>query len=280
MMFEQLLSDFRHRFRSGPILVIVPVTSSAQVIADMTSQLIQFTHLLGENRIFISFGVGESEDGHLFSQVTATATALRESHISHRIQHIDNPEIWTQRTLLGHMGDFEVAVILRGVICATDLVRLIIHSIENGADMTCALDVSFSPRHLVTSNPKNLDFVSGAVLPAENLLRSRQFVQVGCCDGPVKVMSLKTFQRGGLLYSLCQRAKMCPEETSSTGVCNHLHEECGSSAKIMISPSVKSSSDPDDFRSAIQLGFMDLQGYDYESLAWKKNEKWSSETCY
>jgi hypothetical protein len=280
MMFESLLLDFKHRYRTVPIIVIVPVSDSAQVIADMTSQLIQFSHFLGETKIFISFGVSESEDTDIYSQVSAAAKALHNSHISHRIQHVDDPEIWTQRTILGYVADFEVAVVLRGVICATDLVRLVIHSIENGADMTCALDLSFSPRQFITSNPKNLDYASGASLPAEELLRSKQFVQVGCCDGAVKIFSFKTFRRGGLLHSLCQRAKICPEEDLSTAVCNHLHEACGSSPKIMISPSVKASSDPDDFRSAIQLGFMDLQGYDYQSLVWKENGKWSSKTCY
>jgi hypothetical protein len=279
-MFEQHLLDFKHHYQSVPIIVIVPVSSSAQVIADMTSQLIQFSHLLGEGEVFISFGVSESEDDDLYAQVTATGKALRDSHISHRIQHVNNPEIWTQQTVLGFISDFEVAVVLRGVICATDLVRLVIHSIENGADMTCALDLSFSTHHFIASNPNNLDYVSGAALAAENLLSSRQFMQVGCCDGAVKVLSFKSFRRDGLLHSLHQRAKIYPEESLSTGICNLLHEECGSSARIMISPSVKSSSDPDDFRSAIQLGFMDLQGYDYESLAWKENGKWPSKTCY
>jgi hypothetical protein len=234
--------------------------------------------MFGHGKVLVSIGVGEDED--LYSQVTATSKALHDSRIMHRVQHIDDPDIWMQRTLLGYMADFEAAVILRGVICSTDLVRLIIHSVENGADMTCALDLSFSSSHLVISNPSILDYTSGSPVPSEDLLRSRQFIQVGCCDGAVKVVSFRSFHRCGLLHSLCQRAKICPEENSSAGVCNHLHEECGSSAKIMISPSVKSSSDPDDFRSAIQLGFTDLQGYDYRSLAWKENKKWSSKAFY
>jgi hypothetical protein len=38
----------------------------------------------------------------------------------------------------------------------------------------------------------------------------------------------------------------------------------------MILPSVKSSPDPDDFRSAVQLGFMDLQGFDYRPVVWEE----------
>jgi hypothetical protein len=280
MVFEQTLIDFKRRYPSVPILIIIPISSSAQVIADMTSQLIQFSNMFGHGKVLIFIGVGESEDEDLYSQVTATSKALHDSRVMHRVQHIDDPDIWTQRTLLGYMTNFEAAVILRGVICATDLVRLVIHSIENGADMTCALDLSFSSNHLIISNPSNLNYTSGAPVPSEDLLRSRQFVQVGCCDGAVKVLSFRAFRRGGLFHSLCQRAKICPDENSLAGVCNHLHEECGSSAKIMISPSIKSSSDPDDFRSAIQLGFTDLQGYDYRSLAWKRNKKWSSKACY
>ena len=281
MIFEQTLIDFKRRHRSVPILIIIPVSSSAQVIADMTGQLIEFSNLFGHGKVLISIGVGVGEDEDLYSQVTATSKALHDSSVMHRVQHMDDdPDIWTQRTLLGYMTDFEAAVVLRGVTCATDLVRLVIHSIENDADLTCALDLSFSSNHLIISNPNNLDYTSRTPVPSEDLLHSRQFVQVGCCDGAVKVVSFKSFRRGGLLHSLCQRTKVCPEEKSSVGVCNHLHEECGSSAKIMISPSVKSSWDPDDFRSAIQLGFTDLQGYDYRSLAWKENEKWSSKACY
>jgi hypothetical protein len=280
LMFEQALIDFKRRHRSVPILIIIPVSGSVQVIADMTGQLIQFSNIFGHGKVLISIGVGVGEDEDLYSQLRATSKAFHDSSVMHRVQRMDNPDIWTQRTLLGYMTDFEAAVVLRGVTCAIDLVRLVIHSIENGADMTCALDLSFSSRHLIISNPNNLDYISRTPVPSEDLLRSRQFVQVACCDGAVKFLSFKSFRRGGLLHSLCRCAKVRPEEKSSAGVCDHLHEECRSSAKVMISPSVKSSSDPDDFRSAIQLGFTDLQGYDYRSLVWKVNKEWSPKVCY
>jgi hypothetical protein len=259
--------DFKERYPDIPILVIIPVSNSAKIIADMTNQLLQFSEILGRDRVLLSFGIGESDEDDTYYQISKTSEALYSSNIEHRVQFIKDREDWTQRMLQAYMNDFEIAVILRGVICSTDLVSLVIHATENDADMACAVDISFSSSNLVTTASGILDRTTGSPIPIETLLRSTKFVQTGCCDGSVKVLSTKAVRAVGTIEGMCHRQNVCPEENTRGAQFNR---GCEYSPKIMISPSVKASPDPDDFRSAIQLGFMDLQGFDYNPLIWTR----------
>jgi hypothetical protein len=280
ILFEQIVSDFKRSHPGTSILVIFPVANSEHVITDMTDQLIQLAKIFGNRGLFVSFGIGASHKDDTYFRFSELSEALDAAHISHRVQFTTDLETWTHRTLLGHMVDFEVAIVLQGVICAADLARLVIHSLDNNADMACGVGIRFSPHHLVASSRGNLAYDLGSPIPIESLLYSRRFIQTRCCDGPVKVYRLAAFGRGGLLHFLSERNELCPNEDASAAMCSYLNRNPEIAAKIMISPSVKSSSDPEDFRSALQLGYMGLQSYDYRPLEWEHNPQWSSDTCY
>jgi hypothetical protein len=280
LLFQQMIADFKESHPSLSILLIFPVANSRNVITDMTDQLIQLSEIFDHRRLFVSFGIGESKNDESYHWFTEASKALEAGHVYHRVQSTPDISAWTQRTLLGHMVDFEVAVVLDGIVCAIDLARLIIHTIDNGADMACAVDVRFSPQHIITSNSGNLDRTTGALIPVDTLLYSRHFIQSSCCDGPVKVFPLKAFARAGLLHFLSERKTICPNENPFASICACLHKSSKTPPKVMISPSVKSSFDREDFRSALQLGFMGLQGYDYRSIAWKETRLPTSDVCY
>jgi hypothetical protein len=126
LLFEQQLLDFKKHHPGGiPIIVIVPVSDSAKIQADMTSQFLYFTEKFCHSRVVFSFGVGESQDDTYY-QIYQTIDALRSAKIINRVQFPHDLDDWTRRVLVGYMRDFKVAVILRGVICAVDLVRLVI----------------------------------------------------------------------------------------------------------------------------------------------------------
>ena len=268
ILFEQQLSDFKVRHPHLPVVVIFAPTNPTKVIADMARQLVLLSELFGRQMVFVAIGINDKEADEDASQMLETTAALHEAHVMHRVQHTSNLEGWTRQALLGYMNDFEAAIVLRGVICATDLARLFMHSIDNRADVTCSVDVSFSPHHLIASNPFNLDGSSGKNIPTETLLRSRSFIQARCCDSSAKVVSFRALRPG--LFPRCSEEGACSEDISGNVDCDPRYGECNSPARIMISPSVKSSRDPDDFRSAIQLGFTDLQGFDYKEIEWKE----------
>jgi len=280
LLFEQMISDFKSSHPGATILVVFPAANSEHVIADMTDQLIQLSQIFGHRGLFVTFGMDEIQKDDTYFRVAEVSKALDAAHVFHRVQFTTDLETWTHRTLLGHMVDFEIAVVLRGVICASDLARLIVQTVENSADMACAVDLQFSPHHLVTSSSANRDYVSGAPIHVNALLYSRRFMQVRCCDGPVKVYRMSAFGRARLLHFLSQRQELCPNEEPSAAMCSYLNEESRHAGRIMISPSVKASYDPEDFRSALQLGFMGLQGYDYRSLEWGVTRQWTPDTCY
>jgi hypothetical protein len=280
LLFEQMISDFKSSHPGATILVVFPAANSEHGIADMTDQLIELSQIFSHRGLFVSFGIGKSQKDDTYSRFAEVSEALDAARVFHRVQFTTDLETWTHRTLLGHMVDFEIAVVLRGVICASDLARLIVHTVENDADMACAVDLQFSPHHLVTSGSGNLDYVSGSPMSINTLLYSRRFIQARCCDGPVKVYPMSAFGRARLLHFLAQRGELCPNEDPSAAMCSYLHEKSQHPGRIMISPSVKASYDPEDFRSAIQLGFMGLQGYDYRSLEWGVKRQWSPDTCY
>ena len=272
MMFEQQLNNFKNSHPRLPILIIFAASNkSRKVIADMTNEIVQFAKLFGNQMVFVAFGTDESEESSIADQLLQTSAVLREANVLHRVQHTKNLERWTRIALRGYLNDFEAAVILRGVICATDLTRLVMQTIENGAGIACAVDVTFTGHHLIASNSFNLDRITGNVIPTERLLRSRSLLQTGCCDGSVKVVTYRALRPS--LSQRCRNARWCSEGGTSDSDCG----DCLSSAKVMISPSVKSSSDPDDFRSAMQLGFTNLQGFDYSTVNWEDSEEW--ETC-
>ena len=259
VLFEQQFLDFKKHYLGGiPILVIIPVSNSAKVLADMTSQLLHFTEMFGRSRVVISFGIGESQDD-TYSQVYETTDALRSAKIINRLQFPDDLDEWTRRALVGYMYDFKIAVILRGVICATDLVRLVIQTLENNADLACSLEVKFDSEHRIRTTSGTLNLANGAPISTEDLLYASTFIQSRSCESSVQVLSFKALQSG----NTCIFESILSNYTLSD-------KACRSSPKIMISPSTKSSLDPEDFRSAIRLGFMDLQGYDYSRLEWQE----------
>jgi hypothetical protein len=268
MLFEQTLLDFkRQRPGSTPILIVIPVSGPAAILADMTSQVIQFTKLFGHGRVLVSLGLAEDHEGDLKSQIKRTSEALFTAKILHNLRFTNDLDSWTHHTLEGYMSDFEVAVILRGVVCAADLVRLVIHTIENKADMTCSVDITFSPGHRVTTSSGNLGFTSGGPIPTQDLIRAQRFVQARCCDGSVKAIQFRGVYSHGFPAEPCRSRSIQSEELASS---ENATENQQSQPRIMISPSVKSSPDPDDFRSAMQLGFMDLQGFDYRPMVWEQ----------
>lgn len=254
-----------------PILILIPIADSAKLVADMTSQLIQTVNYFGESRILVSFAVGGSKDD-TYSQVVETCQALHLSKILHRMQYTDDLESWTERALFGYMADFELAVVVRGVICANDLVRLIIQAVDNDADMACAVDVSFDKNHRILSNNANLDTSSETRISAQTLLHSTRPIQAGCCDGSVKVIRLRSIRPTRILPYECEEFIKVTSQSSIVRP-KRLRPGNDRPLKIMISPSVKSSPDPDDFRTAMQLGFMDLQGYDHRPLVWEDNRR-------
>jgi hypothetical protein len=259
ILFEQQLLDFKKHYPGGiPILVIIPVSNSAKILADMTSQLLYFTEIFGRSRIVLSFGIGESQDD-TYSQISQTTEALRSAKILNRVQFPDDLDDWTRRTLVGYMHDFTIAVILRGVICAIDLARLVIQTVENNADLACSLEVKFDSEHRLRTTSGTLNLANGAPLSTEDLLHASTFIQSKSCESSVQVLSLKALQSG----NACIFQSILSNYTRSD-------KACRSSPKVMISPSTKSSLDPEDFRSAIQLGFMDMQGYDYRRLEWEE----------
>ena len=268
MLFEQTLLDFKRLHPGGiPILILVPVSGTATVLADMTSQLIQFTKMFGHGRVLVSFGITEEHDDNINSQIGRTSEALFNSKVLHNLRFTKDLDDWTARSLEGYLADFEVAVVLRGAICAADLVRLVIHTIENNADMACSVDITFSPRHRVTTSPGNINFATCRPIPTEDLIRAQRFVQAQCCDGSVKVIRLRSAYSEGFSGEPCRQRSIRSEEFASLA---ETTEKQQSQARIIISPSVKSSPDPHDFRSAVQLGFMDLQGFDYRPVVWEE----------
>lgn len=273
-MFEQQISDFKLRRPNLPLIIIFSAPNSSKVISDMTDQLVLFSELFENKIVFVAFGIDDREEDAIASQMLEASAALHEAKVFHRVQYTSDVQAWTRQALLSYMNDFEAAIVLRGVICATDLARLLMHSIDNGADIACSVDVTFSPHHLIASNPFNLARASGKLISTETILRSRRFIQTGCCDGSAKVVSFRAIRPG--FFGPCTKELISPDGSTSDGEHGSGSGERSSLAKIMISPSVKSSADPDDFRSAIQLGFTDLRGFDYKAIDWEENKVWES----
>ena len=266
MLFEQALIDFKQLHPSNlPILIVVPVTGSSAVLADITTQLIHFSRIFGKSRVLISFGVDQRRSDDIYSQIHQTSEALLNSKILHNLRITKDLDEWTYSTLQGYIHDFEVAVVLRGIICANDLALLVINAFENDADLACSVDITFTPEHRATTSTGNIDIASGEPIPTEDLVRAKRFIQTQCCDGSVKVISFRRAVAPRLFGESCRSIrsdKFVPSEQTI--------EIQRSEARVMISPSVKSSPHPDDFRSAMQLGFMDTQGYDYRPLLWEE----------
>lgn len=225
----------------------------------MTSQLIQFTEMFGRGRILLRFGIDDSWKDDTYSEISQTIEVLRSSKIITRLQFPKDLDDWTQRMLLASMDDFRVAVVLRGIVCAIDLARLIIHTIENDADLACGVDLQFDRNYRIPRHSASLDLRDNTPIPTEDILRASTYIQVRNCDASVKVLSFKAMRSTYPCY--LQHL-----------VSGHIipPKSCQSSAKVMISPSVKTSPNPEDFRTAIQLGFMDMQGFDYHPLDWDK----------
>lgn len=242
-----------------PILVVIPVQNSAKVLADMTNQLIQFTEMFGRARVVLTFGIGDSKDDDTYFQISQTVEALQSSNILNRVQFPKDLDEWTQRTLFEYMNDFPIAVILRGVVCAIDLVRLVIHAVENDADLACAVDIQFDRNHRIITTSLSRDLIDNKPISTDDLLLASTFVQARSCDASVKVLSFK-----GIRSSYPCHLRDIISDHRPSG------QNCQSSVKIMISTSVKASPDPEDFRSAIQLGFMDMHGFDYRPLEWEE----------
>ena len=218
--------------------------------------------------MLLTFGIGQSDEDDTYLQISRTSEALHSAKILNRVRFTDDLEEWTHRTLMAYSADGGVAVILRGVICAMDLARLVIHAVENDADLTCAVDIAFSPKHLMITNLANIDRVIGEPIAIEDILRSPKFIPIGCCDASVKVYTFGPSRWGEISDVLCSLPETCSKEEQSTVTWDRLRQACPR-ARIMISPSVKSSPDPINFRSAIQLGFMDIQGFDYQPIEWE-----------
>ena len=272
-MFEQSLTDFKRQHPSLPILILLPVADSSGAIFDMTSQLIQAARLLGESRVLLAYAMEDAtknnRDG-VHKQSMETSRTLHSAKVLHRMQYTNGLDTWIDRALFGYMIDFDVAVIVRGVICASDLIRLIMQTINNSADLTCAVDISFDSDRRPVMNEGNIDISYNRPISSKTLLRtSRKFIQARCCDSSVKVIRLRSLRPAGPLpYDCPQILASQPQSTLARPV--HPHPGEVYTPKIMISPSVKASLNPDDFRSAMQLGYMDLQGYDYRAIEWKE----------
>jgi len=253
--------DFRKHYPGGiSILVVIPVSNSAKFLADMINQLLHFTEMIGHVRILFSFGIRQSLDDTYY-EIYQITDALHLVKIVNRVQFPDDLDDWTRRTLVEYMNDFKIAVILRGVICATDLVHLVIQAVENNADLTCSLDIKFDSGHRISTTSSALDFASRTPLSTEDLLHASTLIQSRSCESSVQVLSFSSLLSG----NACILQNILSNYTSSD-------KACRMSSKIMISPSTKSSPDLEDFRSAIELGFMDLQEYNYHKLKWKEDD--------
>lgn len=271
--FEQALANFKGR-HSIPILIVIPVSDSVKIITDMTRELVQFTELFGPGMVQLAFGVGPSDDDDTYLQISQTSEALHSAKVSNRVRFTENLAQWTHDTLMSYSADFRVAIVLGGVICAIDLARLLMHAVENDADLTCAVDITFSPQHLMLTNTGNIDWNTGKPIAVEDLVRSPKFIQAGCCDGSVKVLAFKSIE-AAILDDPCSLHEQCSQADPSAATWDHLGRRCPP-ARIMISPSVKSAPDTDDFHTVVQLGFLDLQGFDYEPIEWQDGAHYGS----
>ena len=257
MAFEQALNDFNYRHLGGiPVLILIPVTTCPRIITDMTAQLIQFAELVGRSRVVLSFGIDGGQTD-VEREISKATEALSDSKIIHRIQRPENLDGWTKRTLMGYRQDFKLAVVLRGVVCAIDLIRLVIEAIENDADVACGVDINFGFRGDIMTSSHNINLTSGRPVSTGDLLSASSLIQTRDCDSSVMALSF------GVGHNLRQFGRNGGFDDGT---------------RIMISPSVKSSSDPEDFRMAMELGLMDLDGYDDSRIEWQKNsnteERW------
>ena len=257
MAFEQALNDFNYRHLGGiPVLILIPVTTCPRIITDMTAQLIQFAELVGRSRVVLSFGIDGGQTD-VEREISKATEALYDANIIHRVQRPENLDSWTKRTLMGYRQDFKLAVVLRGVVCAIDLVRLVIETIENDADVACGVDINFGFRGDIMTSSHNINLTSGRPVSTGDLLSASSLIQTRDCDSSVMALSF------GVGHNLRQ-----------FGTNGGFH----GGSRIMISPSVKSSADPEDFRMAMELGLMDLHGYDDNPIQWQKNngaeERW------
>jgi hypothetical protein len=257
MAFEQALADFNIRHPGGiPVLILMPLTASPRIITDMISELIRFAEMVGRARVVMSFAVDRGQKD-LDSEMAKATEALYDAKILHRVQHPPNLDLWTKQTLLGHRQDFKLAIVLRGVVCSIDLARLVMQTLENDADVACGVDINFGLRRDILTPPNNINLTSGKPVPATDLLRGSNLLQARDCDASVMALSF------GVGYSLRQFGT---------------NGESDSGRRVMISPSVKSSSDPEDFRRAMQLGLMDLHGCNDNPIEWVNNgeeeERW------
>ena len=150
------------------ILVALALNGSPNIVADIDDQVTQVADLFGRDNVFLSFGIGSSyEDGSGFRFLEISEVSL-SANILHTIQFVHGVVEWTRKTLSEYMTDFKVAIILRGVICATDLVRLIIYALENGADMVSTTSASLNWR----TNVNKAAAPSAKVLADTSLERS------------------------------------------------------------------------------------------------------------
>lgn len=258
MALEKALNDFKQRHPGGiPVIILIPVAAHPRIITDMTAQLIQFADMVRRSHVVVSFGISGNETD-IENEMSTATKALFDAKILHRVQHPKNLDIWTKQTLLGYRQDFKLAVVLRGVVCAIDLVRLVIQTIESDADVACGLDINFNLRRDIITSSDNINLTSGTPIPASELLSASRLIQTKDCDASVITLSFgvghdsRRFGKGEVLDG---------------------------GNRIMISPGVKSSSDPEDFRRAMQLGLMDLHGYHDSSIEWVRSgdtkERWS-----
>ncbi len=196
ILFEQQLMDFRKHYPGGiSILVVIPVSNSAKFLADMINQLLHFTEMIGHVRILFSFGIRQSLDDTYY-EIYQITDALHLVKIVNRVQFPDDLDDWTRRTLVEYMNDFKIAVILRGVICATDLVHLVIQAVENNADLTCSLDIKFDSGHRISTTSSALDFASRTPLSTEDLLHASTLIQSRSCESSVQVLSFSSLLSG------------------------------------------------------------------------------------
>ncbi len=259
ILFEQQLMDFKKHYHGGiPILVVIPVSNSEKLLADTIKQLLHFAEIIGPVRIFFSFGIAQSLDDTYY-QIYEITDALRSIKIVNRVQFPVDLDGWTRRMLVEYMNDFKIAVILRGVICAIDLVHLVIQAVENNADLTCSLDIKFDSGHRISTTSSALDFTSGTPLSTKDLLHASTLIQSRSCESSVQVLSFISLH----LENACILQNILSNYTSD--------KACHMSPKIMISPSIKSSADLEDFHLAIQLRIMNFQEYNDDKLKWKEN---------
>jgi hypothetical protein len=204
----------------------------------------------------MSFAV-DSRRKELDSEIARATEVLYDAKILHRVQHPLNLDLWTKQMLLGYRQDFKLAIVLRGVVCSIDLARLVMQIVENDADVACGVDINFGLRRNILTPQNNINLTSGKPVSASDLLRGSNLLQARDCDASVMALSF------GVGYNIRQFGR---------------NGESDSGRRVMISPSVKSSSDPEDFRRAMQLGLMDLHGYNDNPIAWvndgEEEERW------